>query len=91
MQTTEFQMDSCVWVVTIYIKMFEWHFGEVLPAVREFSNFVDHYTVAMKKYSSDNVPWGFEYSFGSDHACSVHSELKSFSYLARNSKSHETN
>ena len=39
-----------------------------LPTEREFGNFVNRYTVAVKKDSSDNVPSGFDSSFGSDPA-----------------------
>ena len=42
-----------------------------LPTEREFGNFVDHYTIAVKKDSSDYVPSGFENSFRSDPACYV--------------------
>ena len=50
----EFHMDLC-----IYTKKFGLHFGKELPTEREFGNVVDHYTVAMKKDSSANVPSGF--------------------------------
>ena len=39
-----------------------------LPSEREFVNFVDRYAVVVKKDSSDNVPSGFESSFGSNPA-----------------------
>ena len=39
----EFQMDSCVLVVTTYKKVLD--FGKELPTEREFSNFVDFYAV----------------------------------------------
>ena len=95
-ETTEFQMDSCVLVVTTYTKKLGngWHFAKELSTEREFSNFVDCYTVAMKKVSSDFVSSGFENLFGSDHARFV---AKSFKHkhctknLARNSKSYKTN
>ena len=53
-------MDSCVLVVTMCTKRFECHFDKVLPAVREFCSFVDVYTKAVKKDSSDCVTLGFE-------------------------------
>ena len=36
--------------------MFGLHFGKEFATKREFSNFADHYAVAMKKDSSDDVP-----------------------------------
>ena len=94
METTEFQVDSCVLVVATYAKKLGLHFVKELPAEREFGNFVDSYAVAMKKDSSHYVPSGFENSFRSDPACYV---LKYSKYkhcmktLARSTKSHETN
>ena len=48
METTEFQVDSCVLVIAAYKIKLELHFGKELPTEREFGNFVDHYTVAVK-------------------------------------------
>ena len=56
MDTTEFQVDSCVLVIVTYEKKLELHFGKELSTEREFSNFVDHYAVAMKNDFSDDVP-----------------------------------
>ena len=56
METTEFQVDSCVLVIATYDKKLGLHFGKELPTEREFGNFVDHYAVAMKNGSSDDVP-----------------------------------
>ena len=56
MKTTEFQGDSCVLVIATYEKKLGLHFGEELSTEREFGNFVDHYAVAMKNDSSDDVP-----------------------------------
>ena len=59
---------------------------------REFSNFVDHYSVTMRKDSSDFVPSGFENLFGSDpaHFIVKYSKYKyCIKNLVRNSKSHE--
>ena len=42
-------------MVTTYTKRLRLHFDKELPTEREFSDFVDHYTVAMKKDSGDNV------------------------------------
>ena len=69
METAEFHINSCVLVVATYAWRFVLHFGEELPIEREFSNFVDRYTVAVKKDSRDYVPQGFENSFRNDHAC----------------------
>ena len=60
METTEFQVDSCVLVVATHAKKLGLHFGEELPTEREFGNFADRYTVAVKKDSSDYVPSEFE-------------------------------
>ena len=94
METTEFQVDSCVFVVATYTKKFVLHFGKELPTEREFGNFVDHYAVAVKKDSSDYVPSGFENSFRSYSARYVakYSKHKHCTKnLARNAKSHKTN
>ena len=56
METTEFQMDSCVLMVTICTKKFRWHFGKELPTKNEFGNFVDDCAMALKKVSSNYVP-----------------------------------
>ena len=94
METTKFQVDSCVLVIATYEKNLGLHFGKELPTEREFSIFVDHYTVAVKNDSSDDVPSGFENLFRSDTACYV---AKYFKYkrctitLVRKVKSHETN
>ena len=61
----------CVSAVTTYTKKFGLNFAKELPTKREFSNFVDHYAVAMKKDSSDYAPSGFQNSFGNDPACFV--------------------
>ena len=94
MKTTEFQVDSCVLVITTFEKKLGLHFGEELPIEREFSNFVDHYTVAMKNDSSDDVPSRFKNSFRSDPACYVakYSKYKHCTKtLVRKAKSHEMN
>ena len=94
METTEFQVDSCVLVEATNAKKLGLHFGKELATEREFSNFVDCYAVAIKKDSIDYVPSGFENSFRSDPACYV---AKYFKYkhctknFTRNAKSHETN
>ena len=49
METVEFQVDLCVLVVATDAQRFVLHFGKELPTESEFSNFVDRYTVAMKK------------------------------------------
>ena len=87
-------MDSCVLVVTMCTKRFEWHFGKVLLTVREFCNFVDVYTGAVKRDSSDCVTLGFENSFGSApaHIIAKYSKYKHcMKNLMRSSKSHKTN
>ena len=61
-------MDSCVLVVDTDTWRFLLHFGKELPTEREFSNFIDHYAVAVKKDSRAYVPSGFENLFRSDHA-----------------------
>ena len=94
METTEFQVDSCVLVVATDAQRFVLHFGKELLTEREFGNFIDHYTVAMKKDSSGYVPSGFENSFRVDHASFVakYSKYKHCTKnLARNPKSHKTN
>ena len=87
-------MDSCVLVVTTCTKIFEWHFGKVLPTVREFCSFVDVYAAAVKKDSSDCVPLGHENSFGSApaHIIAKYSKYKHcMKNLTRSSKSHKMN
>ena len=64
----DFQVDSCVLVVATYASRIVLHFGKELPTETEFGNFVDRYTVAVKKDSSDYLPSGFENLFRSDHA-----------------------
>ena len=94
METTKFQVDSCVLVVATYAKKLGLHFGKELLTEREFGNFVDCYTVAVMKDSTDYVPSGFENSFRSDPACYVakYSKYKHcMKTLTRNAKSHETN
>ena len=49
METTEFQVDSCVLMVATDAQRFVLHFGEELPTEREFGNFIDSFAVAMKK------------------------------------------
>ena len=94
METTEFQVDSCVLVVATYEKKLGLHFGEELFTEREFGNFVDHYAVAVKSDSSDDVPSRFENLFRSDPACYIvkYSKYKyCMKTLARKAKSHEMN
>ena len=94
METTEFQVDKCALVVATYAKKLGLHFGEELPTEREFGNFVDCYTVAVKKDSSDYVPSGFKNSFRSDSTCYIAKYSKYKHYiktLVRNAKSHEMN
>ena len=94
METTEFQVDSCVSVVATNAYRFVLHFGKEIPTEREFDKFVYHYTVAVRKDSSGYIPSGFENMFRSDHACFVvkYSKYKHCTKnLARNAKSHETN
>ena len=81
METTEFRVDSCVLVVATYAQRFVLHFGKELPIEREFSNFVDCYTVAVKKDFSNYVPSGFENSFRSDHARFVAKMLQNISNI----------
>ena len=69
MKTMEFQVDLCVLVIATYKKKLGLHFGKGLPTEREFGNFVDHYAVAVKNASSDDVPSRFENLFRSDPAC----------------------
>ena len=71
MDATEFQVDSCVLVVATYEKRLGLHFGAELPTEREFSKFVDHYAVAVKNDSNDDIFSGFENSFRSDPACYI--------------------
>ena len=52
----EFQVDLCVLVIVTYEKKIGLHFGKESPTEREFSNFADHYAVAVKNNSSDGVP-----------------------------------
>ena len=40
METTEFQVDSCVLVVATYEKKLGLHFGKELPTERESDSFV---------------------------------------------------
>ena len=68
METMEFQVDSCVLVIATCEEKLGLHFGEALPTEREFGNFVDHYAVAVKNDSSDDVPSRYENSFRSDPA-----------------------
>ena len=70
MEAMEFQVDSCVLVIATYEKKLGLHFGRELPTEREFGNFVDHYTVAVKNDSSDDVP-SFQISLRSDPTCYV--------------------
>ena len=94
METTEFHVDSCILVVATYVKRFVLHFGKELPIEREFSNFVDRYTVAVKKDSRDYVPSSFESSFRDDYArfLAKYSKYKHYiKNLTRNAKSHKTN
>ena len=94
METTEFQVDSCVLVVSTDAQRFVLHFGKELPTEKEFGNFIDRYAVAVKKDSSGYVPSGFENSFRSDHASFIAKYPKykhCIKNLARNAKSHETN
>ena len=49
-------------------------FCKELPTETEFDNFVNHYAVAMKKYSS-YVSSGFENSFRNDCACLLCSKI----------------
>ena len=94
METTEFQVDSCVQVVATYEKKLGMHFGKELPTEREFGNFVDNYAVAVKNDSSDDIPSRFENSFRSDPACCVakYSKYKHCTRtLMRKAKSHKTN
>ena len=89
-----FQEDSCVLVIATYEKKLGLYFGKELPTEREFDNFVDHYAVAMKNDSSDNVPSRFKNSFTSDPDCYLakYSKYKHCTKnLARKAKSHETN
>ena len=55
-------------LVCIVITKFGLYCGEVLPNVEVLNTLVGHYTVAVKKDSSDYVPLEFESSFGSDPA-----------------------
>ena len=63
----EFQVDSCVLVIATYEKKLGLHFRKELLTEKEFSNFVDHYAVAVKNDSSedsgDDAPSRFENSF----------------------------
>ena len=52
-----------VLVVITYTKKFGLHFGKGLPTEREFGNFVDCYTVVVKKDSSNYAFSEFENSF----------------------------
>ena len=93
METTEFQVDSCLLVIATYEKKLGLHFDEELPTEREFGNFVDHYVVAVKSNSSDDVPSTFENSFRSDPACYIakYSKYKHCTKtLTRKAKSHKT-
>ena len=77
-------------MVATYAKKLGLHFFEELPSEGEFDNFVDHYAVAVKNDSSDDVPSGFENSLRSDPACYVmkYSEYKHCTKtLVRNAKS----
>ena len=85
METIEFQVDSCVLVVATYEKKLGLHFGEELPTESEFGNFVDHYTVAVKKDSSDDVTSRFENLFRSDPACYV-AEYSKYKHCTKTSK-----
>ena len=68
METTEFQVDSCITVVATYAKKLGLHFGEELPTEREFGNLVYRYNLSVKKDSSNYVPSGFENSLRIDPA-----------------------
>ena len=69
-------------------------FGKEWITEKEFGNFIDCYTVAVKKDFDGYVPSGFENLFRSDH---VHFVAKYCKYkhctknLTRNAKSHKTN
>ena len=63
METTEFQVDSCVLVIATYEKKFGLHFREELPTETKFGNFVDYYAVAVKNDSSDDLSSRFKNSF----------------------------
>ena len=94
MEATEFQVDLYVLVIAPYEKKLGLHFGEESPTEREFNNFVDHYAVAVKNDSSDDVPLRFEKSFRSNPACYVAKYSKHkhcMKTLARKTKSHKTN
>ena len=94
METTKFQVNLSVLVIATYEKKLGLHFGEELPSERELGNFVDHYAVAVKNDSSDDVPSRFENSFKSDPACYIakYSKYKHcMKTLVRKAKSHETN
>ena len=81
-------------VIATYEKKIALHFGGELPTEREFGIFVDHYAVAVKNDSSDDVPSRFENSFRSDPACYVakYSKCKHcMKTLARKAKSQEKN
>ena len=58
-------------MIATYEKKLGLHFGKELPTEREFGNFVDHYAVAMKNDSSDDVPTRFENLLRSDPPCYV--------------------
>ena len=81
-------------MVATYKKQLVLHFGKELPVEREFGNFIDHYAVAVKNESSDDVPSRFENAFRSDPACYIvkYSKYKHCTKtLTRKAKSHETN
>ena len=91
-ENKELQVYSCVLVVATYAKKFGLHFDEELYAEREFGNFVDRYTVAKKKDSSDYILSGFENSFRSypTHFVAKYSKYKHCTKnLMRNAKSYK--
>ena len=81
-------------VIATYEKKPGLHFGKELPIEREFGNVVDHYAVAVKKDSSDDVPSRFENSFRNDPVCYVVKYSKyihCMKTLAKKAKSHKMN
>ena len=68
MEIMEFQVDLCITVVATYAKKLGLHFGKELPTEREFGNFVYHYTLSVKKDSSNYVSSEFENSLRIDPA-----------------------
>ena len=53
-------------MIATYEKKLGLYFGDKLPTEREFGKCVDHYAVAVKNDSSDDVPSRFENLFRSD-------------------------